>query len=174
MITVTNTANTPDAFPVVASLPPKSREKRRPEMRLLFAGYNNPCLLPKVLLKHVFIYLGPLKYQENLKTKVVQNLFLGGGIARCWRKYGKSLKNRSSYSKEPKNCDRFWFIHILSYRFNPIRGQLDTVLRFWLINVYMKECELIKGGHTFGVLAIKGYNNHTSWNENLNSCCKKL
>ena len=74
---------TPDAFPVVASLPPKSREKRRPEMRLLFAGYNTPCLLPKVLLKDVFIYLGPLKYQENLKTKVVQNLFLGGGIARC-------------------------------------------------------------------------------------------
>ena len=48
-------------------------------MRLLFAGYNTPCLVPKVLLKHVLIYLGPLKYQENLKTKVVQNLFLGGG-----------------------------------------------------------------------------------------------
>ena len=30
---------TADAFPVVASLPPKNREKRRPEMRLLFAGY---------------------------------------------------------------------------------------------------------------------------------------
>ena len=30
---------TADAFPVVASLPPKNIEKRRPEMRLLFVGY---------------------------------------------------------------------------------------------------------------------------------------
>ena len=32
----THSLRTADAFPVVASLPPK---KRRPEMRLLFAGY---------------------------------------------------------------------------------------------------------------------------------------
>ena len=37
---------TADAFPVGASLPPKNNyfsegEKRRPEMRLLFAGYEN-------------------------------------------------------------------------------------------------------------------------------------
>ena len=30
---------TADVFPVVASLPPK-REKQRPEIRLLFAGYH--------------------------------------------------------------------------------------------------------------------------------------
>ena len=30
---------TADALPVVASLPPKNREKPRPEMCLLFAGY---------------------------------------------------------------------------------------------------------------------------------------
>ena len=40
--------------------------------------------------------------------------------------------------------DRFWFTHILSYRFNPIRSQLETVLDFWLVNVWMKACELIK------------------------------
>ena len=55
-------------------------------------------------------------------------------------------------------CDRFWFIHILLYRFNPIRSQLETVLDFWLVSVCMKECELIKGGHTFGLLAVT--NNH--------------
>ena len=37
---------TADAFPVVASLPPENsyfskEDKRRPEMRLLFAGYQN-------------------------------------------------------------------------------------------------------------------------------------
>ena len=50
--------------------------------------------------------------------------------------------------------DRFWFIHVVSYRFNTIRGQLETVLDFWLVNVCMKECELIKGGHTFELLAV--------------------
>ena len=43
-----------------------------------------------------------------------------------------------------QKCAPFWFIHILSCRFNPIRSQLETVLDFWLVNVYMKECELIK------------------------------
>ena len=38
-----------DAFPVVPSLPPKNScfsegERRRPEMRLLFAGYHSTCL----------------------------------------------------------------------------------------------------------------------------------
>ena len=51
-------------------------------------------------------------------------------------------------------CDHFWFMHILSYRFNPIRSQLETVLDLWLVNVCMKECELIKGGRTFGLLAV--------------------
>ena len=36
---------TADACSVVASLPPKNREKRRPEMRLLFAGYLKYRLL---------------------------------------------------------------------------------------------------------------------------------
>ena len=49
-----------------------------------------------------------------------------------------------------QKCDRFWLIHILSYRFNPIRSQLETVLNLRLVNICMKECELIKGGHTFG------------------------
>ena len=54
-----------------------------------------------------------------------------------------------------QKCDRFLFIHILSYKFNPIRSQLETVLDFWLVNVCMKECELIKEGHTFGLLAVR-------------------
>ena len=33
-------------------------------------------------------------------------------------------------SKEPKSVTAFDFIHILSYRFNPIRSQLETVLDF--------------------------------------------
>ena len=41
-------------------------------------------------------------------------------------------------------CDRFWFIHIFSYS-NPIKSQLKTVLDFWLVNVCMKEFELILG-----------------------------
>ena len=51
-------------------------------------------------------------------------------------------------------CEQFWFVHILSYTFNPIRSQLETVLDFWLLNVCMKECELIKGGRIFGLLAV--------------------
>ena len=53
-----------------------------------------------------------------------------------------------------QKCDRFWFIHILSNRFNPIRSQPKTDLESWFVNVYMKECELIKGGRTFGLLAV--------------------
>ena len=39
-------------------------------------------------------------------------------------------------------------------KFNPIRSQLETVLDFWLVNVCMEECELIKSGHTFGLPAV--------------------
>ena len=46
-----------------------------------------------------------------------------------------------------QKSDRFWLIHILSYIFNPIRSQLETVLDFWLVNVCINKCELIKGGH---------------------------
>ena len=54
-----------------------------------------------------------------------------------------------------QKCDRFWLIHILLYRFNPIRCQLETALNFWLVNLCVKECELITGGHTYGLLAVK-------------------
>ena len=57
--------------------------------------------------------------------------------------------------KGAQKCKRFRFIHILSHRFNPIRSQLKTVLDFWLVNVCMKECELIKGGHSFRILVEK-------------------
>ena len=43
---VTSSLRKADAFPVVASLSPKNfseGEKRRPEMRLLFACYVTPC-----------------------------------------------------------------------------------------------------------------------------------
>ena len=40
-----------------------------------------------------------------------------------------------------------------AFDFNPIRSLVETVLDFWLANVCMKECELIKGGHTFWFLA---------------------
>ena len=56
----------------------------------------------------------------------------------------------TSYSKEPWGVTAF----ILSCKFNPIRSQLETVLDFWLVNVCMEECELIKSGHTFGLPAV--------------------
>ena len=36
---------------------------------------------------------------------------------------------------------------------NP-KNCLETVLDVWLLNVSMEECELTKGGHTFGLLAV--------------------
>ena len=36
-------------------------------------------------------------------------------------------------------------MNILSCGFNPIRSKLETVLDFWVVNVCMKEFELIKG-----------------------------
>ena len=108
--------------------------------------------------------------------------------------------HRNFLQQGAQNCGRFSFIHILSCRFNPIRSQLETILDFWLLNVCMKECELInpftarvlactftwcylffkisrnkiwkfgqklllaklgservKGGHTFGLLAVNKY-----------------
>ena len=35
------------------------------------------------------------------------------------------------------------------------RNPLETVLDFLLVIVCMKECELIKGGHTFGLPAVQ-------------------
>ena len=34
-------------------------------------------------------------------------------------------------------------------------SQLETVFNFWLINVWMKVCELIKSSLTFGLLAVR-------------------
>ena len=42
-------------------------------------------------------------------------------------------------------CDSFWFIHILSYRFSPIRSQLETVLGFWLVNVLHERMYIFSG-----------------------------
>ena len=53
-----------------------------------------------------------------------------------------------------QKCDGFWFIHILSCRFNPIRSQLETFLNFWLVNFGMTECEFITGDHAFMLLAV--------------------
>ena len=69
----------------------------------------------------------------------------------------KTYNNTWSLQQRAQKCDRFWFIHILLYRFNPIRSQLKTVLDFWLVNVCMKGCDLIKGGHTFGLLAVNEF-----------------
>ena len=74
--------------------------------------------------------------------------------------YTRTATKMISYGKEPKSVtafDLFTFFRIL--RFHPIRSQLETVLDLWLVNVCMKECELIKGGHTFGLLAVKSNSN---------------
>ena len=60
------------------------------------------------------------------------------------------------YSKEPKSgftaFNLFTFFH--TDLIQSEASQLETVLNFWLVNVCMKECELIEGGHTFGLLAV--------------------
>ena len=70
------------------------------------------------------------------------------------REWPTLIFSQHYYSKDPKSVTCFCFIHILSYKFNPIRSQLETVVDLWLVNVCMKECELIRGGHTFGLLAV--------------------
>ena len=66
--------------------------------------------------------------------------------------------HRNFLQQGAQKCDRFWFIHFLSCRINPIRNQLETVLDFWLVNVCTRDCcELIKGDHTFGLLCVKKY-----------------
>ena len=65
---------------------------------------------------------------------------------------GNTTENGWIYetSKEPKTVTAFD-----SCRFNPIRSQMETVLDFLLVNVCMKESELIKGCNAFGLLAVK-------------------
>ena len=71
----------------------------------------------------------------------------GMGVDKCIIQSILSL--RVVLEQGAQKCDHFQFIHILG-RFNPIRSQLETVLDFWLVNAFMKECELIKGGRIFG------------------------
>ena len=66
----------------------------------------------------------------------------------------KHSSSLSHLQQEAHKCDRFSFIHILLYSFNPIRGQLETDLDVWLVNVCMKGSELIKGSHTFGFFSL--------------------
>ena len=70
-----------------------------------------------------------------------------------WYCMGKNVVGHSSnfYSMEPKSLT---YSHSFVHWFNPIRSQLETVLDLSLVNVCMKECELSKGGHTFGLLAV--------------------
>ena len=57
-------------------------------------------------------------------------------------------------ARSPKVWQLLIYSHYFVQRFNPIRSQLENVLDFWLVNVFMKECELIKAGHSFGLLAV--------------------
>ena len=68
------------------------------------------------------------------------------------KSFGWQQTEKVTYSKEPKSVNAFIIILFTSCRFSPIRSQLETVLHFWLVNVCMKECGLIKGGHTFRLL----------------------
>ena len=74
------------------------------------------------------------------------------------QKQNNNNSSCKSLQQGAQKCDRFWFIHILLCRFNPIRIHLETVLNFWLVNVCVKECELIKGDHTFKLLAVMNLN----------------
>ena len=51
---------------------------RRPEMRMLFAGCNTPCLLPKVLLACVHL-LGTTEISGEFKNKGCAKFIFGGG-----------------------------------------------------------------------------------------------
>ena len=140
---------------------------------------------PKFCLTMCSFTLGTTEISGEFNNKDCAKFFSGGGggggankvyygrvqmtNSSMLRKIRKIIEKRYLLQQGAQKLWPFWFIHILSYRFNPIRSQMETVLRFWLVNVYIKECELIKGGHTFGVPAVKGYTNHTSWDENFNS-----
>ena len=62
------------------------------------------------------------------------------------------IKLTKDYSKEPKSVTAL--IYSLSFVQIESRSHLETVLDFRLVNVCMKECELIKRGHTLGFLAV--------------------
>ena len=91
------------------------------------------------------------------KLRIVPQSFV-----RWWK--GTNLLPSPPYitARSPQVWPLLIYSHILSHRFNPIRSQLETVLGFWLVNVCMKECELIKGGNTFRLLALKCLINFTT------------
>ena len=71
---------------------------------------------------------------------------------------GLQIQSYSSVLQQgAQKCDHFWFIHVLSYRFNPIKSQLETVLDFWLVIVCMNECESIKEVKLLGSLLGKAW-----------------
>ena len=72
---------------------------------------------------------------------------------------GNTTENGWIYetSKGPKSVTAFD-----SCRFNPIRSQMENVLDFRLVNVCMKESELINGSYALRLLRITGELNYTS------------
>ncbi len=59
------------------------------------------------------------------------------------------------YCKEPKSVTIFNLFSFFRADLIQSEVNLESVLGFWLDNDCTNECELIKSGHTFGLLAVK-------------------
>ena len=123
------------------------QKKRDARAELLFAYLNQLLFLPFSLPSSSSLRKLPIVPQP---------------LVRWWE--GTNLLPSPPYitARSPQVWPLLIFSHILSHRFNPIRSQLETVLGFRLVNVCRKECELIKGGHTFRLLALKCLINFTT------------
>ena len=62
--------------------------------------------------------------------KALFHLIWQGQICTLNQDRNKCNTYRDCLQQGAHRCDRFWFIHILSYRFYPVRSQLETVLDF--------------------------------------------
>ena len=124
------------------------QKKRDARAKLLFCLSKPISFLPFSL---------PSSSSSLGKLPIVPQTFV-----RWWE--GTNLLPSPPYitARSPQVWPLLIYSHILSHRFNPIRSQLETILGFWLVNVCMKECGLIKGGHTFRLLALKCLINFTT------------
>ena len=104
------------------------------------------------------VIVNPVRYTPVLFSLLLLFLLFVNPKNSKKQKQNNNNSSCKSLQQGAQKCDRFWFIHILLCRFNPIRIHLETVLNFWLVNVCVKECELIKGDHTFKLLAVMNLN----------------
>ena len=121
---------------------------------LLFSVYTDQGNLYVHLTNRFHVAMCHFSDRSQMTSKCGKNQEVAHKLQNSLKiQYCFTINSKYFYSKDLK-FGRFLFLHTLSYRFNPIRSQLETVLDFWLVYVCVKECELIKGGHIFLLLAV--------------------